>query len=123
MCFLPSLRDLIRFDDWHPLLKRRAIVGCPGGTSVSFRRRFVACAKGNVICHEPENGKSKKIISRQKQMAGIASRRWPGAEGVPLLDAVLANFSDKLMRKRKLRTKFSRISKMDGLQNAPPIVC
>ena len=57
MCFLPSLRDLIRFFDWHPPLKRRAIVGCPCGTSVRFAGdAFPQYANVNMKCHGT-NGK------------------------------------------------------------------
>jgi len=56
-----------------------------------------------------------------ERTAGIRFQRWTGADTPALLEPVLAIFSDELMRERKLRTKFSRISKMDGLQTEPPI--
>jgi hypothetical protein len=58
-----------------------------------------------------------------ERTAGIRFQRWTGADTPALLEPVLAIFSDELMRERKLKTKFSRISKMDGLQTEPPIGC
>jgi hypothetical protein len=88
MCFLPSLRDLIPFDEWNPPLKRRAIVGCPCGTSVCLAAAIQRMCQRQ--CELPQTEKWKKISGR-KRTAGIVSRRWPKADGAPLLEPVLAD--------------------------------
>src|SRR6266511_1592223 len=52
-CFLSSLRDSIGFNDLDPPLKRRAIVGRPSGTFISFLPRFGFRGRSGNKGHRP----------------------------------------------------------------------